>query len=154
MLLAVFDLCIAQVQDKENDSIDRSALDKSAGYNAFKDKRFAGLGDQWGYGIDGLKTHRLESPLQRYQRLRFELDELSKDLETAKQADKGGELAKVLPDQLATEVSAMQQHMVQLLQNDAAKAVVEPDFAAWLQSKKQSDLSARPRPIASFRCPV
>jgi hypothetical protein len=132
---------VYEVQDKENDSIDRSVLDKSAGYKAFKDKRFAGLGDDWGYGMDGLKSHKLESPLQRYQRLRFELDELAKDLEAAKQADKDGQLAKVLPDQLATEVSTMQSHMVQLLQNDAAKAVIEPDFAAWLQSKKQSDLS-------------
>ena len=66
---------------------------------------------------------------------------ISKDLEGAKASDTTGTLSKVLPDQLAAEVSAMQQHMLQLLENDSTKAVIEPDFGAWLKAKKQSELS-------------
>jgi hypothetical protein len=45
---------------------------------------------------------------------------------------------QVVPEKLAAEVATLQQTMLRLLDTDTSRAIIEPDFAKWIQATKPS----------------
>ncbi len=47
---------------------------------------------------------------------------------------------QVVPEKLAAEVATLQQTMLRLLDTDTSRAIIEPDFAKWMQATKPCTL--------------
>ena len=51
---------------------------------------------------------------------------------------------QVVPEKLAAEVATLQQSMLRLLDTDTSRAIIEPDFAKWMQATYPCILNPKP----------